>query len=94
MCVYMWMCVYMYIYIFFPLSIFFIDSSIGGLLVGFLPWLLKKNFFFMWNIFKVFIESDTIFFLFYVLFFWPQGMWDYLPDQELNPHLLQWNCGF
>ena len=47
MCVYMWMCVYMYIYIFFPLSIFFIDSSIGGLLVGFLPWLLKKNFFYV-----------------------------------------------
>ena len=30
----------------------------------------------MWTIFKVFIEFVTIVFLFYVLVFWPQGMWD------------------
>ena len=27
-------------------------------------------------IFEVFIEFVTIFLLFYVLVFWPQGMWD------------------
>ena len=32
--------------------------------------------FFMWIIFKVFIEFITILLLFYVLVFWPQGMWD------------------
>ena len=26
--------------------------------------------------FKVFIEFVTVLFLFYVLFFWPRGMWD------------------
>ena len=26
--------------------------------------------------FKVFIKFATILLLFYVLFFWPQGMWD------------------
>ena len=31
-------------------------------------------FFWMWTIFKVFIEFVTILLLFYVLFFWPQGM--------------------
>ena len=30
----------------------------------------------MWSIFKVFIEFVTIFFLFYVLVFWLQCMWD------------------
>ena len=30
----------------------------------------------MWTIFKGFIELVTILLLFYVLFFWPQGMWD------------------
>ena len=30
----------------------------------------------MWTIFKVFIEFVTICLLFYVLVFWPQGMWD------------------
>ena len=35
-------------------------------------------FFFFYNgdNFKVFIEFVTILFLFYVLVFWPQGMWD------------------
>ena len=31
---------------------------------------------FLWTIFKVFIEFITVLFLFYVLFFWPQGTWD------------------
>ena len=31
--------------------------------------------FWIWIIFKVFIESLTILLLFYVLFFWPRGMW-------------------
>ena len=30
----------------------------------------------MWTIFKVFIDFATILFLFYVLCFWPWGMWD------------------
>ena len=30
----------------------------------------------MWTILKVFIEFVTILFLFYVLFFWSQDMWD------------------
>ncbi|XP_067580823.1 tectonin beta-propeller repeat-containing protein 2 isoform X3 [Pseudorca crassidens] len=32
--------------------------------------------FLMWTIFEVFIEFVTILLLFYVLVFWPQGMWD------------------
>ena len=35
-----------------------------------------KDFFLMWTIFKVFIEFVTILLLFYVLVFWPWGMWD------------------
>ena len=35
-----------------------------------------KIFFLMWTILKVFIEFAAILFLFYVLVFWPQGMWD------------------
>ena len=30
----------------------------------------------MWTIFKVFIEFVTILLLFYILVFWPWGMWD------------------
>ena len=33
-------------------------------------------FFLVWAIFKVFIEFVTILLLFYVLGFWPRGMWD------------------
>ena len=33
-------------------------------------------FFLVWAIFKVFIELVTILLLFYVLGFWPRGMWD------------------
>ena len=55
------------------------------------------RFFFMWTILKVFIEFVTILLLFYVLIFWPRGMWDlrsltrdqtYTPcigRQSLNP---------
>ena len=32
--------------------------------------------FLMWTIFKVYIEYIIIFLLFYVLVFWPLGMWD------------------
>ena len=35
-----------------------------------------SRFFFMWTIFKVFIEFITMLLLFYVLVSWPQGMWD------------------
>ena len=30
----------------------------------------------MWTIFKVFIEFVTLLLLFYVLVFWPRGIWD------------------
>ena len=45
------------------------------------PWLFHVSFFFkiffsMWTIFKVFIDFVTALLLFYVLVFWPQGMWD------------------
>ena len=33
----------------------------------------------MWTIFKVFIELITILFLFYILVFWPEDMWDLMP---------------
>ena len=35
-------------------------------------------FFLMWTTFKVFTEFVTVVLLFYVLVFWPPGMWD--PD--------------
>ena len=38
--------------------------------------LFFQIFFWMWTIFKVFIEFVTISLLFYVLGFWPQGLWD------------------
>ena len=50
--------------------------------VGLLGWMAVLfpvfsflRFFLMWTIFKVFIEFFTILLLFYVLFFWPWGMW-------------------
>ena len=46
--------------------------------------------FFMWIIFKVFIEFITILLLFYVLVFWPQGMWDLSSqtrDQTCTPSI-------
>ena len=42
----------------------------------------------MWTILKVFIEFVTTLLLFYVLVFWPQGMWDLSSptrDQTLTP---------
>ena len=36
-----------------------------------------KIFFLMWTIFKVFIEFVTVSCLFYVLVFWPWGIWDF-----------------
>ena len=41
----------------------------------FFPFLFFKIFL-MWTIFKVFIDFVTILPLFYVLFFWPRGIWD------------------
>ena len=40
----------------------------------FLKNLLKKTFFLMWTIFKIFIEFVTVLLLFYVLVFWSRGM--------------------
>ena len=41
----------------------------------------------MWTILKVFIKFVTTLLLFYVLVFWPQGMWDLsYPHQEANTH--------
>jgi len=36
----------------------------------------KKKFFVMYTFVKVFIEFITLLLLFYVLVFWPQGMWE------------------
>ena len=50
-------------------------------------------FFSMWTILKVFIEFVTILRLFYVLAFWPQGMWDPSTlDQGSNPQPLHWKA--
>ena len=46
--------------------------------------------FLMWTIFQVFIEFVTILLLFYVLVFWPRGMWDLSSptrDQTLTPSI-------
>ena len=51
---------------------------------------LFKIFFLIWTIFKVFIEFTTILFLFYILIFWPQVMWDLsflTRDQTGTPHI-------
>ena len=42
-----------------------------------------------WFFFKVFIEFVMILLLFYVLAFWPQGMWDLVP-QPLTPGPSLW----
>ena len=48
---------------------------------------VKKVFFLMWAILKIFIKFVTILLLFYVLDFWWWSLWDLkLPDQGLNPH--------
>ena len=36
-----------------------------------------KDLFWMWTIFKVFVEFVTILLLFYGLVLWPRGMWDF-----------------
>ena len=49
--------------------------------------------FLMWTIFKVFIEFTTIFFLFYVLVSWLQGMWELrslTKDQACTPCIGRW----
>ena len=44
-----------------------------------------------YDFFKAFIEFLTILFLFYVLGFWPRGMWDLsFPDQGWILHPLHW----
>ena len=44
----------------------------------------------MWTVFKVFI---SMLLLFYVLVFWPQGIWDLSPlTMESNPHTLHWKA--
>ena len=50
--------------------------------------------FLIWTIFKVFIEFITILFLFYVLAFWPQGMWDLISPIRDWTHLLHWKAKF
>ena len=47
---------------------------LGGLILY--PSSFLKKFFLVGTILKVFIEFDTILSLFYVLVFWPLGMWD------------------
>ena len=40
----------------------------------------------MWTIFKVFIEFVTVLLLFYVLFFWLRGMWDFISPTRDGTH--------
>ena len=59
---------------FFLIEVFnFLPSSFHDPLFYFILFL---KIFLMWTIFKVFIEFVTVLLLFYVLVFWPQGMWD------------------
>ena len=59
-------------------SLIFLVKSLG--FEGSLSWLFFLNillfFFLVWSIFNVFIVFVAILLLFYVLVFWPQGMWD------------------
>ena len=55
--------------------------------------LFLKKIFLMCTILKVFIEFVTIWLLFYVLVFWPQGMWEsQLLEQGSNPQPLSWKA--
>ena len=57
--------------------------------------LFFKNCFLMWTIFKAFIEFVTLLFLFYVLVFWPGGMWDQDQDHSQpgsEPTSLHWKA--
>ena len=47
---------------------------------------VSKFFFLMWTIFQLFIEFVTILLLFYVLVFWPQGMWDFNSPTRNRTH--------
>ena len=52
------------------------------------------KFFLMWTTFKVFIEFVTILLLFYVLVFWPGGMWglsSLTKDWTLTPCIGRWS---
>ena len=52
-------------------------------------------FFFMWTILKTFIEFVIILLLFYVLDFWPRGMWDLSSPtrgQAHTPCIRRWSC--
>ena len=58
------------------------------------PGALRLLFFLMWTIFKVFIELVTILLPFYVLFFWPRGMWNLSSvtrDRTRSPCIGRWN---
>ena len=55
----------------------------------FFIFIFLRFFFLMWTNFKVFIEFVTILLLFYVLVFWPRGMWDLSSqtrDQTCTPY--------
>ena len=47
------------------------SSETGGFI-----YIIVFKIFLMWAIFKVFIKFVMLFLLYYVLVFWPQGMWD------------------
>ena len=44
----------------------------------------------MWTIFKVFLAFVPILFQFYVLVFWPQGVWDLRSLLGIEPIYLCW----
>ena len=80
------------------------DSGGKGSLAYFSPWGSQRirhnlateqqfwfflRFFLCVPYFKVFIEFVTILLLFYVLVFWPRGMWDSWPGMEPMPPALE-----
>ena len=65
-------------------SSFFFLSVIYQIFIPITSFFFK--IFLIWTIFKVFIEFVTILLLFYVLIFWPRGMWDLSsPTRDRTP---------
>ena len=42
----------------------------------------RSVFYFTWTNFKAIIEFVALLFLFYVLAFWPRGIWDLIPPRD------------
>ena len=77
------MCIYVFFLKFFSIIDYYKEDWI------FFFTLLR--FFFVWTIYKIFVEFVPVLLLFHVLVFWPGGMCDLL-DQGLKPAPLHWNA--